>query len=191
MAAEAGVRAKAMQKFIDLTYRALEALLVALLAGMVALVFANAVARYLFDYSIHIADELPRFMFVWLTFVGAAVAHRQSLHLGMKFVITSFPKSAWPALMGLSEVLILGCCLLLIWGGVLTWQVNASVTSPILGVSLVYVHGIAVFSALLMALSSTARLVRLARGEMTEHELAIFAETEDDQVIAETKGRLD
>ncbi|CAH1651771.1 TRAP transporter small permease [Hyphomicrobiales bacterium] len=180
-----------MQKFLDLLYRALDLLLVVLLAGMVALVFANAVARYVFDYSIHVADELPRFMFVWLTFIGAAVAHRQSLHLGMKFVITSFPKSAWPGLMALSEVLILGCCLLLIWGGVLTWQVNASVTSPILGASLVYVHGVAVFSAVLMAMSSTWRLVRLARGEMTEHELAVFAETEEDQVIAETKGRLD
>ncbi len=54
-----------MTRAFDLAYRFLDALVVLILAGMVALVFANAVARYAFDYSIHVADELPRFLFVW------------------------------------------------------------------------------------------------------------------------------
>ncbi|WP_274626533.1 TRAP transporter small permease [Arvimicrobium flavum] len=180
-----------MARINDALYRILEMLLVGLLAGMVALVFANAVARYAFDYSIHIADELPRFLFVWLTFIGAAIAHRHSLHLGMKFVITSMPRSSWRYLMAASEALVLACALLLMWGSLGTWRINATVVSPILGVPLIYVQGVALLSAVLMATTSLDRLARALTGRVSADELAAFSETEDDKVIAETRGRLD
>lgn len=170
-----------MKQAIDIAYGLLEALLVAFLAGMVAFVFANAVARYAFDYSIRIADELPRVLFVWLTFIGAAVAHRRSLHLGMSFVVSSLPRSSWRMAMGITEATVIVCCALLVWGGLLAWHANATMRTPILGLPLVVIHVAALVSAALMAATSIHRVVRVLSGRVTEAELASFAEADRDE----------
>ncbi|RUT32736.1 TRAP transporter small permease [Arsenicitalea aurantiaca] len=179
-----------MTRLVDGAYRLLEVVLVLLLAGMVALVFANAAARYLFDYTIRIADELPRFMFVWLSFIGAAVAHRRGMHLGMKFIVSAMPRMSWRTLMAISEFIILCCCIMLVWGGILAWRINSTMLTPILGVPLAAVHAAAMVSAALMAITSTHRLFRVATGRFEPGELERFAEQEE----AETepaKGRFE
>ncbi|MEO5883317.1 MAG: TRAP transporter small permease subunit, partial [Caldimonas sp.] len=44
-----------------------------MLATMVVLVFGNVVLRYGFNSGITASEELSRFLFVWLTFMGAVV----------------------------------------------------------------------------------------------------------------------
>jgi TRAP-type mannitol/chloroaromatic compound transport system permease small subunit len=43
------------------------------LALMVILVFGNVVLRYALNTGITISEEVSRFLFVWLTFVAAAL----------------------------------------------------------------------------------------------------------------------
>ena len=57
-------------------------LVVACLAVMVVLVFGNVVLRYAFNSGISVSDELSRWLFVWITFMGAVVAMREGTHLG-------------------------------------------------------------------------------------------------------------
>ncbi len=180
-----------MQRLFDYLYKALEALIVLLLAAMVALVFANAMARYFFDYIIVVADELSRFMFIWLTFAGAAVAHRQFLHLSMQLLVGAMPAASWKYFMIITDVLVLICCLLMVWGGVLVWNVNATLVSPVLQVPMSAVHGVALFSAILMTLSTLHRLYRLVTGKVSERELRIFADKEEDAEQAALKGGLE
>ena len=47
------------------------------------MVFGNVVLRYAFNSGIAVSEELSRFFFVWLTFIGAIVAMRDGAHLGM------------------------------------------------------------------------------------------------------------
>ena len=70
-----------MQKIIDLFYRFLEILLILLLAGMAIMVFGNVVLRYGFNSGLNVSDEMSRYFFVWLTFIGAVVAFREHSHL--------------------------------------------------------------------------------------------------------------
>ncbi len=60
---------------------------------MVVLVFGNVVLRYAFNSGITVSEELSRWLFVWLTFVGAVVALRDHAHLGMDSVVSRLP--AW------------------------------------------------------------------------------------------------
>ncbi len=64
-----------MNKLIDGYCRLLEWILVASLAVMVVLVFGNVVLRYAFNSGITVSEEVSRWLFVWLTFLGAIVAH--------------------------------------------------------------------------------------------------------------------
>lgn len=64
----------------------IERLGVVFLVIMVLLVFANAVSRYLFDYGLNQVEELSRFAFVWLSFLGTAVAYHRKEHITIPFL---------------------------------------------------------------------------------------------------------
>ena len=49
-------------------------LIAAALAVMVALKFGNVFMRYAFNSGFTVSEELSRWLFVWLTFLGAVVA---------------------------------------------------------------------------------------------------------------------
>ncbi len=71
-----------MGRLIDGICRVLEAGIALLLAVMVVLVFGNVVLRYGFNSGITVSEEVSRWMFIWLTFLGAVIALKERGHLG-------------------------------------------------------------------------------------------------------------
>jgi TRAP-type transport system small permease protein len=80
-----------VQKFIDLLCRAFGVLMVTCLALMVVMVFGNVVLRYGFNSGLTMSEELSRWLFVWMTFLGAVVAVRKHAHLGTDALIVRLP----------------------------------------------------------------------------------------------------
>ena len=66
-------------------------LLFILFAAMVVLVFSNVVARIFFDVPIIQSDELARYCFIWLCFIGAVSALNNGEHIGLDLVIKRLP----------------------------------------------------------------------------------------------------
>ncbi|HSI59580.1 MAG TPA: TRAP transporter small permease [Ideonella sp.] len=125
--------------------RAIEWLLVALLAVMVVLVFGNVVLRYAFNSGIVFSEEVSRFLFMWLTLLGALIAMHDGAHLGMTSLVARLPVAGQRLCRFVSDTLMLVCCALLAHG---TWkQVVLAMDdhAPVSGVPI----GI-VFSALLV-----------------------------------------
>jgi TRAP-type transport system small permease protein len=83
------------------------ALLVAMMAAMVALVFGNVVARYLFNVSFIWAEELSQYLMVWVTFLGAGLALTQGRHVAVELVQDALPAAAGRALRAGIALLIL------------------------------------------------------------------------------------
>lgn len=71
-----------LDALIDRLCRLFSFLMVAALALMVVMVFGNVVLRYGFNSGITVSEELSRWLFVWMTFLGAVVALRAHGHLG-------------------------------------------------------------------------------------------------------------
>src|SRR5687767_5996994 len=67
--------------------KVLEASIAGCLVLMVALVFGNVVLRYGFNSGISISEEISRWLFVWLTFMGAVVALHRHAHLGTEMLV--------------------------------------------------------------------------------------------------------
>ncbi|KQW00832.1 TRAP transporter small permease [Rhizobacter sp. Root1221] len=125
--------------------RAIEWLLVALLAVMVVLVFGNVVLRYAFNSGIVFSEEVSRFLFMWLTLLGAMIAMHDGAHLGMTSLVARLPVVGQRLCRFVADTLMLVCCALLAHG---TWkQVVLAMDdhAPVSGVPI----GI-VFSALLV-----------------------------------------
>ena len=80
-----------LQKLIDQISRLLSLLMVVALALMVVLVFTNVVLRYAFNSGLTVSEELSRWLFVWMTFLGGVVALNERAHLGTDSLISRLP----------------------------------------------------------------------------------------------------
>lgn len=177
-----------MTKIVDLFYRLLELLLILLLGGMALMVFVNVVLRYGFNSGLTVSDEMARYFFVWLTFIGAVVGFREYGHLGVETVVGLLGRRGRLVCMALSNLVILGVSLLFFWG---TWKqlpINTSMKAPVTGLSMGWVYGIGFFTGGGCALIALERLMRTVTGRTTDAEIAAFAG--EDQSIEKLAERV-
>jgi TRAP-type C4-dicarboxylate transport system permease small subunit len=86
-----------MRKSVDLFFKLLEFLVVACMVAMVIMVFGNVVLRYGFNSGITVSDEMSRYCFIWLTYIGAMIAMREREHLGVDTLVKHLPRARRPA----------------------------------------------------------------------------------------------
>ncbi|KXG87146.1 TRAP transporter small permease [Agrobacterium bohemicum] len=163
-----------MQKLNDLFYKFLEILLILLLAGMALMVFGNVVLRYGFNQGINVSDEMSRYFFVWLTFIGAVVAFREHSHLGVESLVAMLGRKGRIACMILTNMVIILCSAIFFWGTWVQLPINSSMVAPVTGLSMAWVYGIGFFTGAGCVLISLERLFRLLTGGVTEDEIAAF-----------------
>ena len=77
-----------LNRLLNQYCRCLEILISLALALMVVLVFGNVVMRYAFNSGITLSEELSRWLFVWVTFLGAIVAMKDGAHLGSDTLVS-------------------------------------------------------------------------------------------------------
>ena len=82
------------------------------------LVFVNVVLRYCFHASLHWVDELARYLFLWLIWVGADFALREGRHLRIGMIADHVKGKARIALEILVLVVWFGFCVFLGWQGI-------------------------------------------------------------------------
>jgi TRAP-type C4-dicarboxylate transport system permease small subunit len=154
--------------------RIIEVSLVLLLAGMAAMIFLNVVLRYGFNSGLVISEEMSRFFFVWLTFIGAVLAFSENAHLGVETLVRRFGRRGRIICMALTNILILLCVVVLFWGTWMQAPINASMRSPVAGMPLAYVFGVTFFTALGIGVIAVWRLFRIFTGRVTEKDIAQF-----------------
>jgi TRAP-type C4-dicarboxylate transport system permease small subunit len=164
-----------MQRLEHWAFRSLEIIMVLLLAAMTLMVLGNVVLRYVFDSGLVVSEELSRFLFVWLTFIGAVVVARENMHLGVETLVALLGRRGRVLCLVLSDLLTVLCCSIFFWG---TWQqadINATFYAPVTGISMLWVYGVGFFSSVGIGLIACMRLLRTATGRLTEAEIAAFA----------------
>jgi len=167
-----------LQKPINLFFKLLEFLVVVCMAAMVIMVFGNVVLRYGFNSGIDVSDELSRYCFIWLTYIGAMVAMREKGHLGVDTLVKHMGLGGKKLCLFLSEALMLGCNVLFFLG---TWKMHelqVTNVSPVLGLSMIWVYGIGYVVGGIMGIMNVNVLYRLLTGQLREDELVQVIETE-------------
>ncbi len=168
-----------MQRLIDGFFKLLEFLIVAAMVAMVVMVFGNVVLRYGFNSGITVSDEMSRYCFIWLTYIGAMVAMRERGHLGVDTLVKHLPRGGKKLCLLLSELLMLWCNLLFIWGTYKMHGLQVSNVSPVVGLSMIWVYGIGYVVGTVMAVFNLRTLWRLASGRITDDELVQVVDSED------------
>ena len=104
--------------------------MILLLSGMVFLIFAQVLFRYLLNQPLAWTEELSRHFMIWAAFLGAAIAYRRKAHLGVDVLVLQFSPR---------------------WQGVVVWFVH--LVSILFAGFLVY-YGIAIVKKTMQQLSS-------------------------------------
>ena len=168
-----------VQMLIDGICRLFSFLMVACLGLMVVMVFGNVVLRYGFNSGITVSEELSRWLFVWMTFLGAIVALRKRAHLGTDSLISRLPLAGKKVCLALTHLLMLFVCWLMLSGA---WQqavINKDTTSAVLQASMAWLYAAGIVFAVLAALILLNELWRLATGQLSEAELIGVRESDD------------
>ncbi|MGC3963878.1 MAG: TRAP transporter small permease [Rhodocyclaceae bacterium] len=152
-------------------YRFLEAILVICMVVMFVLVFGNVIMRFFFNSGFDIAEELPRFMFVLMTFLGATVAMRDRTHISVSIVLSRLSIPARRVCWGICQVLILICACYMLYGSYLQHEIVRETRSPVMMVSMMWVYGVSYIAGAAIALHALSGLVRLMLGHVDDDEL--------------------
>lgn len=151
-------------RLADRAFALAEWLLVLALGAMVVMVFGNVVLRYAFDSGITVSDELSRLLFVWLTFLGAVVVLRQGGHLGFDLVTSALPKAGRRVCRIVSNLLMLLCCGVFLWGAWAQAAMNMGNLAPVSGVPLGWTYAAAVVAGAGLGLVALAELAAALAG---------------------------
>ena len=168
-----------MTRFFDLTCKAIEYLIAAFMAVMVILVFGNVFLRYGFNSGITLSEELSRWLFVWMTFLGAIVALRSHEHLGTDMLVGRLGPVGKKICMGLSQLLMMMCCYLLFIGAYKQAVINWTSTSAVMEVSLSWVYFPGIIFAVLGGLLIAFDFFKLITGQTKDEELMMFQESDE------------
>ena len=156
---------------VDLLFKGVEGLLAAMLAVMLAMVLGNVILRYGFGTGIVASEELSRTIFVWITFIGAVVATREGTHLGVDSLVAHLPYRGKVVCAGLSELIILACCVLIFWGTLRQHEVNATTASLVTGMPLIWIFGVGYVVSVGIGVLALHKLWRITTGTIAEAEL--------------------
>ena len=168
-----------LNKFIDTYCKLLEYAMALFLALMVLMVFGNVVLRYGFNSGITISEELSRWLFVWVTFMGAVVALKEKGHLGTDMLIARLGVQGKKLCMGASLLLMLALCGVLFKGAWEQTTINASSSSAAMEVSMGIFFSVGLMFAVLGGLIIARDFYNLITGQMSEDDLMAVRESEE------------
>lgn len=160
-----------IKPIVDRLMKVAEIVITMMLAIMVVLVFANVVMRYGFGTGIAISDEVSRYCFVWLVFLGAVVAMRERAHLGMDSLVRWLPRTGRKLCFVVSHSLMLYGCAVLVQGSWTHTVLGNSNLSAVSGIPLSWVMFAGVVSGVSIAAILIGDLWRLLLGKLSDDEL--------------------
>lgn len=166
-------------RHIDWLFRLFELILVGLLACMVVMVFGNVVLRYGFNSGITVSEELSRFAFIWLSFLGTVVGVRDRAHLGAEFLVSALPPTGRKICFVICSLLIIWACSLIFIGTVRGHSINMQNYSPVMGIPMEYVYASAYVLSIGVIALTVARLYEFARGRISNEELFSVVDAEE------------
>ncbi|MBT2332393.1 TRAP transporter small permease [Variovorax paradoxus] len=168
-----------MTRIFDGYCKVLDALIALALAIMVVLVFGNVVLRYAFNSGITVSEEVSRWLFVWVTFLGAVVAVKERGHLGTDFLVARLPVLGKKICLVVGHLLMLYATWLLFSGSLAQARINWDVEAPVTGASTAIFYASGIVFAASAAVFLLSDLVRALTGRLSDEELVMVQESED------------
>jgi TRAP-type transport system small permease protein len=137
-----------LRKVLD---QGLEWACILLLAAISIDLLLGVFSRYVLERTFVWYDEVARLCFMWLVFLGAAVAVRRGAHFGLDVVVGSLPPPLQRFLRLLTPLTVIVFSAALIWLGWDLMRHGATQTTAVMGMPVSWIYAAMPVGAALMA----------------------------------------
>ena len=147
-----------------------KALCVIFLALMSIIIVAQVFCRYVLNSSLSWSEELTRYLFVWLIYVGISYGVKLDKHICVDAVYSFAPKGIKKYYAIVGYVLFLLFAIAMVYYGVLVvgMQITSGQVSPAMGLPMQYVYAAPVVGFTLTAIRLIQKIVQAAKAEEWE-----------------------
>lgn len=97
---------------IDVLNKIEEILIIAMFSAMVIVIFAQVIMRKGFNNSLYWSEELGKFLFVWISWLGISLGEREGEHIKITMLIDKLPFKKAHIFNIISSLIVLGICLI-------------------------------------------------------------------------------
>lgn len=160
-----------VQKLIGRYCQLLTVIIVICLALMVLMVFGNVVMRYAFNSGITVSEELSRWLFLWLIFLGASIAVHEQSHMGSDLVMDKLPPKLQKIGAVIGQLLMLWATFLIFKGSWAQTAINWEVLAPVTEFSMAWVYSTGVVFSVGTGIMLLSDLWFTLRGELTPTQI--------------------
>jgi len=139
--------------------------LISLVMVMTVVVLLQVIYRYLVMQPLYWSEELARYLFVWISILGAAMSVHRRSHFGMDFFFRMLPLR-WRRSSASFIFILMGIVVMvLLVQGVVLVQKTADQHSPAMEISMGWAYASLPVGAALMAIHLLVMIFKEARGE--------------------------
>lgn len=114
-------------------------LCVVLMSLMTIIIFVQVVARYVFQNSLSWSEELARYIFIWLVYLGISYGCQMRKHIKIDAALGLFPKAARKYVVIVGDVLFLAFALYVAYTG-FGYSLSQTRVSSAMGIPFKYVY---------------------------------------------------
>ncbi len=154
-----------VERLSEAVNRAVEVVAMAVVGVMVAVVAFGVASRFFLRAPVAWSDELSRYLFVWLSFLGAAVALRRGMHVGVDVLAKRLPSPTQSWLRKVTTAMVLVFLLVVTVAGLQLALFASAQRSPAMRISMLWPYLAVPVGAGLMALYVLGGVPEVRRSE--------------------------
>lgn len=170
---------------MDKLFKGIDYLTGILTGLMVLFVFMNVVLRTCFNSGLTWSEELSRYLFVFVTYVGAISAMRVNGHLGVDTLIFRVPRPLQMVMYVVSQLVIAALMCILVHGSGKMVLQNTESRTAALGISYALLYSVGIITGVSIAAMAAANIV-YAVTHPSEISSIVSMTTDEDEIMAET-----
>jgi len=173
-----------MNKFLDKLFKGIDYFTGILTGLMVLFVFLNVVLRICFNSGLTWSEELSRYLFVFVTYIGAISAMRVNGHMTVDILISKVKPQAQMALYVISQTLIAILMLILVHGSVKMVLQNTASRTAALGISYALLYSAGIITGIAIAIIAVTNIVHAVTHPDEISKIVTTSTSDDDEIVA-------
>ena len=135
-----------------------ELILALLVAVLVVFLSLAVLGRYVFEVGLDWSDELARMLFVWVVFLGFAVAIRHRGNIGVEMLVDRLSRRNRHRLVLMQDIVILAFSLFFTWEAEVTVRFSLMQRLPVLQITIAWMYAAVFVGGVMMVAYAAANL---------------------------------
>lgn len=180
-----------MNKFFDRLFKGIDYFTGILTGLMVLFVFLNVMLRICFHSGLTWSEELSRYLFVFVTYIGAISAMRVNGHMIVDMLISKVSPQVQMVMYVVSQALIAILMGILVHGSFKMVMMNTASRTAALGISYALLYSAGLITGVSIAIIAIINIVHAVTHPDQISQIVTSSTSDDSEVVAQSLKNMD